>query len=68
MQRSIKKIFFFRCPTLFEQHQYTNSNILDSYNFSQQVENDERGTKTPKFLSSGKQDSCLKNNQYQSNP
>ena len=58
----------FRCPTLLEQHQYTNLNILDRYNFGLQVENNERGMKTTKFLSSGKQDSYLKNNQYQSNP
>ena len=59
----------FNCPTLLEQHQYKNSNILGSYNnFYHQEENDERGMKTPKFLSSGEQDSCLKNNLYQLNP
>ena len=62
-----KKKKKFHCPTLLEQHQYTNSNILDSYNFDQ-MENDEHGMKTPKFLSSGERDSCSKNDTFQSNP
>ena len=45
-----RKKYNIHCPKHLKQHQYTSSNILDSYNlFGQEEENDEHVLKTPRF-------------------
>ena len=69
IQHTFEKKYNFHCPKFLEQHQYTSSDILDSYNlFGQEERNDEHVLRTPKFLSSNMQDSCLKNIPYRLTP
>ena len=69
IQCTIKKYIMFIVPNFSSSINTQVQIFFESYNrFGQQEKNDEHVLKTPKFLTSNRQDSCLKDNPYQSNP